>query len=88
MYSNAQQCARYLYPISDEMKTFLGLNFVMAINKLSIISHHWDWNNTIGNTGIQNAFFVFRTYRKIFILTMQTTHAKFTYSLRILTMDS
>ena len=85
MYSNAQQCARYLYPTSDEMKTFLGLNFVMVSNKWSIVSHHWDWNNTIGNTDIQ---IVFRTYRKIFILTMQTTHAKFTYSLRILTMDS
>ena len=28
----------------------------MVINKLASISHYWNWNNTIRNTGIQNAF--------------------------------
>ena len=52
----AQQYGCNFYTTSDEMKAFLGINFVMAIIKLPSISHYWDWNNTIGNTGIQNAF--------------------------------
>ena len=52
----AQQCGRNFYTNSDEMKTFLGVNFIMAINELPSISHYWDSYNTIGNNAIQNTF--------------------------------
>ena len=35
-------------------KTFLGINFVMAINKLPTIAEYWRVDNLIGNDGIQN----------------------------------
>ena len=36
------------------LKTFLGINFVMAINKLPTIAEYWREDNLIGNDGIQN----------------------------------
>ena len=36
------------------MKAFLGINFVMAINKLPTIAEYWRVDNLIGNDGIQN----------------------------------
>ena len=37
-----------------ERKTFLGINFVIAINKLFTIAEYWRVDNLIGNDGIQN----------------------------------
>ena len=37
-----------------ELKAFLGINFVMAINKLPTIFEYWRIDNLIGNDGIQN----------------------------------
>ena len=37
-----------------ELKAFLGINFVMTINKLAKIAEYWRVNNLIGNDGIQN----------------------------------
>ena len=38
----------------EELKAFLGINFVMAINKLPTIGEYWRIDNLIGNGGIQN----------------------------------
>ena len=38
----------------EEQKAFLGINIVMAINKLSMIAEYWRVNNLIGNDRIQN----------------------------------
>ena len=38
----------------EELKAFLGINFVMAINKLPMIAEYWRVDNLIGNDGIQN----------------------------------
>ena len=36
-----------------ELKGFLRINFVMAINKLPTIAEYWIVDNLIGNGGIQ-----------------------------------
>ena len=36
------------------MKAFIGINFVMAINKLPTIAEYWRVDNLIGNDSIQN----------------------------------
>ena len=38
----------------EELKAFLAINFVMAINKLLMIAEYWRLDNLIGNDGIQN----------------------------------
>ena len=38
----------------QELKAFLGIKFVMAINKLATIAEYWRVDNLIGNSGIQN----------------------------------
>ena len=38
----------------EELKTFLGINFVMAISELPTIAEYWRVDNMIGNDGIQN----------------------------------
>ena len=40
--------------VTKELKAFLGINFVMAINKLPTIAEYWRVDNLIGNDGIQN----------------------------------
>ena len=40
----------------DEMKAFLGTNYVMAVNQLPIISMYWDCDYFVSNNGIQNIF--------------------------------
>ena len=37
-----------------EMKAFLGINFIMGINKLPSSEDHWSTGNCIGNEKIQN----------------------------------
>ena len=38
------------------MKAFIGVNYIMAVNKLPNISMYWNYEHFIGNTGIQNVF--------------------------------
>ena len=38
----------------EELKAFLGINFLIAINKLPTIAEYWRVENLIGNDGIQN----------------------------------
>ena len=40
--------------MEDEMKTFLGVNFVMGINKLSSLEDYWSTEKCIGNENVQN----------------------------------
>ena len=40
----------------DEMKAFLGTNYVMAVNQLPNISMYWDCDYFVSNNGIQNIF--------------------------------
>ena len=48
------QNGRNFTVIKNELKVFLGINFVMAINKLHMIPEYWRVNNMIRNDGIQN----------------------------------
>ena len=38
----------------DEMKAFLGINFIMGINKLPSLEDYWSTDKCIGNKKIQN----------------------------------
>ena len=50
----AHQNGRSFTATKEELKAFLGINFVMAISKLPTISEYWRVDNLIGNYGIQN----------------------------------
>ena len=50
----AYQNRRNFTVTKEELKAFLGINFVMAINKLPTIAEYWRVDNLIGNDGIQN----------------------------------
>ena len=50
----AHQNGRNFTVTKEELKAFLGINFVMAINKLPTIGEYWRVDNLIGNDGIQN----------------------------------
>ena len=50
----ANQNRRNFTVTKEELKAFLGINFVMAINKLPTIAEYWRVDNLIGNDGIQN----------------------------------
>ena len=39
---------------NDEVKAFLDINYIMAINKLPTITENWKVDNLIGNNIIQN----------------------------------
>ena len=50
----ALQNERKVLVTKEEMKAFLGINFVMEINKLPTIDDYWrSSDNLIGNGGIQ-----------------------------------
>ena len=73
----------------DKMKVCLGVNYIIAINKLPSISHYWDWNNTIEKTGIQNAFSP-KHFQNIlnnlhFANRITADHANKAYKVRLLT---
>ena len=53
----AHQNGRNFTVTKEELKAFLGINFVMAINKLPTIAEYWRVDNLIGNDGIQNTMF-------------------------------
>ena len=40
----------------EEMKGFLGTNYIIAVNQLSNISMYCNFDHFIGNNGIQNIF--------------------------------
>ena len=50
----AHQNERNFIFIKEELKAFLGINFVIAINKLPTIAEHCRVDNLIGNDGIQS----------------------------------
>ena len=50
----ANQNGRNITDTKEELKTFLGKNFVMAIDKLPTIAEYWRVDNLISNDGIQN----------------------------------
>ena len=50
----AQQKGRNFIVDNNELKTFMGINYIMAINKLSAIVEYWRVDNLIGNNVFQN----------------------------------
>ena len=48
------QKSRNFETMEDEMKAFLGINFIMGINKLPSLEDYWSTNKCIGNEKIQN----------------------------------
>ena len=50
----ATQKGRNFETKEDEMKAFLGINFIMGINKLPSLEGYWLTDNCIGNEKIQN----------------------------------
>ena len=53
----------------EELKAFLGINFVIATNKLTMIAEYWREDNLIGNDGIQNTMI-----RNCFCEILQSLH--------------
>ena len=52
--SNAQQKGRRFQTNEQEMRAFLGINYVMSINKLPTIKSYWECGQYVGNKGICN----------------------------------
>ena len=50
----AHQKGRKFTVTQEELKAFLAINLVMAINKLPTIAEYWKVYNLISNDGIQN----------------------------------
>ena len=50
----AHQNGRNFTVTKEELKAFLGINFVMEINKLPTIAEYWRVDNVIVNDGIDN----------------------------------
>ena len=50
----AHQIGRIFRVTKEELKAFLGINFVMAIKMLSTIAEYWRVDNLIANDGIEN----------------------------------
>ena len=50
----AHQNGRKFTITKEELKAFLGINFVIPINKLPTIAEYWRVDNLIGNDGIHN----------------------------------
>ena len=65
----ANQNRRNFTVTKEELKAFLGINFVMAINKLPTIAEYWRVDNLIGNDGIQNTMI-----RNLFCEILQNLH--------------
>ena len=38
----------------DELKAFLGISYLMGINKLPLVANYWEVDYYIGNDGIKN----------------------------------
>ena len=50
----AYQTGRNFTVNEEELEGFLGINFVVAINRSPTIAEYWKVDNLIGNDGIQN----------------------------------
>ena len=50
----AKQKGRNFTVDNNELKAFLEINYIMAINKLPKIAEYWRVDNRIGNNVIQN----------------------------------
>ena len=50
----AQQKVREFQTNEQEMRAFLGINYVMSINKLPTIKSYWVCGQYVGNEGIRN----------------------------------
>ena len=50
----AQQKGREFQTNEQEMRAFLGINYVMSINKLPTIKSYWECGQYVGNKGICN----------------------------------
>ena len=50
----AHQNGRNFTITKEKLKAFLGINFVIPINKLPTIAEYWRVDNLIGNDGIHN----------------------------------
>ena len=48
------QKGRNFETTEDEMKAFLGINFIMGISKLPSLEDYWSTDKCIGNEKIQN----------------------------------
>ena len=48
------QKGRNFETTEDEMKTYLGINFIMGISKLPSLEDYWSTDKCIGNEKIQN----------------------------------
>ena len=48
------QKGRYFETMEDEMKAFLGINFILGINKLQSLEDYWSTDKCIGHEKIQN----------------------------------
>ena len=48
------QKGRYFETMEDEMKAFLGINFILGINKLQSLEDYWSTDKCIGYEKIQN----------------------------------
>ena len=52
----ATQKGRNFETTEDEMKAFLGISFIMSINKLPSLEDYWSTDKSTGNEKIQNVF--------------------------------
>ena len=50
----AQQKEREFETNEQEMRAFLGISYVMSINKLSTIKSYWEYGQYVGDEGIRN----------------------------------
>ena len=50
----ATQSGRAFITNREEMSAFLGINYIMSINKLPTLKSYWQADVFIGNEGIQN----------------------------------
>ena len=51
-YTTQKSC--YFETTEDEIKSFLGINFIMGINKLPCLEDYWSTDKCIRNEEIQN----------------------------------
>ena len=49
-----QQNGRKFHTKEQEMTVFLGINYIMSINKLPTIKGYWECKHHIGNEGMRN----------------------------------
>ena len=52
---SAQQNGRELRTNKQEMRVFLGINYIMSVNKLQATKRYWECGKFIGSEDIRNA---------------------------------